>query len=91
MQNVGDRTNICAFDCSLRCPEAQPNVLVPSSPTLSDSGALSPLDFLINEDVRLFLVGALRLYCQFGRHDCGSLWSRRRRRAGFCVGSQESR
>ena len=73
MQIVGGRTNVCAFDCSLWCPEAQPNVLVPSSPTLSDSGALCSLDFLVDEDVRLLLVGAFRLYCQFGRHDCGLL------------------
>ena len=72
-RSLRDRTNVCALNRSLRCPEAQPNVLVPSSPTLSDSGALRSLDLLIDEDMRLFLERAFRLYCQLRRHDCGLL------------------
>lgn len=53
--------DVCALNGSLWCPEAQPNVLVPSSPTLSDSCALRSLCLLVNEDMWLLLVGALRL------------------------------
>lgn len=65
-------TDIGAFDRGLGCPKAQSDVLVPSSATLSDFGALTPdfLRFGIRKDVWLFLVGALGLHSQFGRHDC---------------------
>lgn len=65
-------TNVGAFDGRLWCPKPQSDVLVPSSSTLSHFRALAPdpLCFGIREDVWLFLVGALGLNGQFGRHDC---------------------
>ncbi len=60
-----------AFNGRLWCSESQANVLVPSSPTLADLCALCALGLLVDEDVRLFLVGALRLHRQFCSHDCG--------------------
>lgn len=55
---------------SLRCSEAQSNVLVPSSSTLSDTGLRLRLG--VQEDVRLLLERALRLHGEFGGHDCGA-------------------
>lgn len=54
-------------------PEAQSDVLVPSPATLSDLCRLRELRaaLVVEEDVRLLLVGALALDCQFGGHDCG--------------------
>lgn len=66
-------TYVSALNRSLWCFESQPNVLVPSSPSFADFGALRPLSFLIDEDVWLLLIGALRLDSQFSRHDCGSV------------------
>ena len=54
---------------SLWCSEAQSNVLVPSSSTLSDAGL--GLRLGVQEDVRLLLERALRLHGEFGGHDCG--------------------
>jgi hypothetical protein len=54
---------------SLWCPEAQSNVLVPSSSTLSDAGLRLRLG--VQEDVRLLLERTLRLNGEFGGHDCG--------------------
>ena len=67
------RTDVGAFDGSLWCPKPQANVLVPSSPALSDLGALAlcSLRLGVDEDMRLLLVGTLRLHGQFGRHGCG--------------------
>lgn len=62
-------TNIRSVDSLLWCLEAQANIFVPSSATLSDLFAFCGLHLLIEEDVGLFLEGALRLDCQFGRHD----------------------
>ena len=64
-------TDICSLNSSLWCSEPQPNVLVPSSSTFTDLGAFRPLGLLVDEDVRLFLIGALRLHRQLCRHDCG--------------------
>lgn len=65
------RTNVCALNGGFRCPKPQANVLVPSSSALAYSRALRTLSFLVDEDMRLLLVGALRLHCQFGGHVCG--------------------
>ena len=56
---------------SLWCSEAQSNVLVPSSSTLSDAGFRLRLG--VQEDVRLLLERALRLHGEFGGHNCGAL------------------
>lgn len=59
-------------DRILRCPEAQSDVLVPSPAALADLGRFCEAGALlvVEEDVRLLLVGALALDCQFGGHDC---------------------
>ena len=59
---------------SLWCSEAQSNVFVPSSSTLSNSGGLR-LGLGVEEDMWLLLESALRLNCEFGGHDCGA-WSK---------------
>jgi hypothetical protein len=66
-----NHTNVCALNRGLRCPEAQPNVFVPSSSTLAYSCALRSLGLLVDKNMRLLLISALRLYCQFGSHVCG--------------------
>lgn len=63
-------TDVASLDGGLRSPESQPNLLVPSSPTLTDRGRLGLL-LVVEEDVRLLLESALRLHCQFGGHGCG--------------------
>lgn len=63
-------TNVVSLDGGLWRPEAQTNVLVPSSSTLSDRLALG-LYFGVGEDVRLLHKGTLRLDGQLGRHGCG--------------------
>lgn len=60
-------TDIAAGDGSLRCPEAQSNIFVPSSAS-TRLLALRRLCFLVEEDMRLLLVCALGLDCQFGSH-----------------------
>lgn len=67
-------TDVGAFNGSLGCSEAQSNIFVPSSSTLADSSALCSLDLVVEEDVRLLLVGALGLHGQLGRHDCWLGW-----------------
>ena len=62
-------TNVVTLNRSLWCSEAQSNVLVPSSSTLSDTGLRLRLG--VQEDVRLLLERALRLHGEFGGHDCG--------------------
>ena len=62
-------TDVGSLDGSFRCSEAQSNVFVPSSATLSNSVALH-FRLVVEENMRLLLKGALRLDCQFGRHDC---------------------
>jgi hypothetical protein len=62
-------TDVCSLNGSFRCSEAQSNVFVPSSATLSNPVALR-FRLVVEENVRLLLKGALRLDCQFGRHDC---------------------
>jgi len=62
--------NVWSFNGRLWRSEAQPDVLVPSSSTLANSPAFGGLEFVVEEDVRLLLVGALGLDCQLGRHDC---------------------
>jgi hypothetical protein len=66
-------TDVGAFDGSLRRSEAQTNILIPSPAALADSLALRGLRLVVEEDVRLFLIRALRLHCQLGRHDCDYL------------------
>ena len=63
------RTDVVTLNRSLWCSEAQSNVLVPSSSTLSDAGL--GLRLGVQEDVRLLLERALRLHGEFGGHDCG--------------------
>ena len=50
----GKRTDIGPFNCGLRGPEAQSDVLVPSPPALSSALGLA-LRLVAEEDVRLFL------------------------------------
>ena len=57
--SCSSRTNVCALNRSLWRPEAQPNILVPSSSSFADLGAPRSLSLLIDENVRLFLIGAL--------------------------------
>lgn len=52
-------TDICALDSCLGGFETQTNILIPSPPTLSDSGTLGFLIFLIEKNMRLFLECAL--------------------------------
>jgi len=76
--------DICSLNSSLWCSETQTDIFVPSSTTLSDLSALCRFRLGIEEDVRLLLVGALRLDGQFGCHDCelagrGNSWGGCRR------------
>jgi hypothetical protein len=48
--------------------EAQSDVFVPSATAFSNPIALR-FRLVVEKDVRLLLESALRLYCQFGRHD----------------------
>jgi hypothetical protein len=63
-------TDIGALNGGLWRPEAQSDVLVPSSPALADSARLG-LRLGVEEDVRLLLESALRLHGKFGGHGCG--------------------
>ena len=60
-----------ALNRRLWCSEAQSNVLIPSSSTLSNAGLRLRLG--VQEDVRLLLERALRLHGEFGGHYCGAL------------------
>lgn len=62
------RTNVVALNRSLWCPETETDILEPSPATLSYSLGLSALSLRVGEDVRLLLVSALALDCQFGGH-----------------------
>jgi len=64
--------DIVSLNGSFWCSETQTDIFVPSSTSLSDFSGLWRFRLGIEEDVRLLLVGALRLDCQFGRHDCES-------------------
>jgi hypothetical protein len=71
---TGGLTDVAALNCSLGRSETETNILEPSSATLSNllrPRSLSGL--VVEENVRLLLVGTLGLDCQFGSHDCG-LW-----------------
>jgi hypothetical protein len=63
-------TDVGALNRGLWCPEAQPDVLVPSSSILAGSARLG-LRLGVEEDVRLLLESALRLHGKFGGHGCG--------------------
>lgn len=63
-------TDVVAVNGSLWCSEAQANILIPSSATLSGTFSLSS-GFLVEED-RLLLESALALDCEFGCH--GGWW-----------------
>ena len=63
-------TDVGALNAGLRCPEAQSDILEPSSSTLASARTLSSLRFRVDEDVRLLLKGALGLNRQLGCHDC---------------------
>jgi hypothetical protein len=63
-------TDVVALNGGLWCSEAQSNVLVPSTSSLSDSGGLG-LRLGVQEDVGLLLISPLGLDGQFGGHDCG--------------------
>jgi len=72
--HAGERAllvDVVSFNGGLGRPEAQADIFVPSSSTLADSPALCGLGFVVEEDMRLLLVGALGLDCQLGRHVCG--------------------
>jgi len=72
--HTGERAflvDVSTLNGGLWCSEAQADIFVPSSSTLANSSALCGLGFVVEEDVRLLLVGALGLNCQLGRHDCG--------------------
>ena len=58
------------LNCSLRCPEAQPDVLVPSPAALADFVGFGGAALVVEEDVRLLLESTLALHCQFRCHDC---------------------
>lgn len=64
----GAYTDVGALNGSLWRPEAQPNVLEPSSSTLPSFCALGSLGFGIHKNVRLFLESSLRLHRQLGCH-----------------------
>ena len=64
-------TDVSSLDSCLWCFKPQSNVFVPSPTSFADLRALCALIFLVDKNVRLFLVGTLRLHCQLGRHDCG--------------------
>lgn len=55
-------TDVGALDCGLGCLEPQANILIPSSPTFSDSVALCLLRLMVDEDMWLLLEGTLRLH-----------------------------
>jgi hypothetical protein len=63
-------TDVASLNGGLWGSESQSNVLVPSSTTLANSGGLG-LRLRVEEDVRLLLESALRLYGKFGGHVCG--------------------
>lgn len=65
---VCEHTDVVSIDCSLWCPESQPNVLVPPPTTLPNALALCALDFVVEKDVRLLLESPLGLDRQLGRH-----------------------
>lgn len=84
--------DVAALDGGFGRLEAQPDVFVPAAAAFAD--ALAPRGFaaffVVGEDVRLFLEGALGLDGQFGRHGCrrecvGWRWERRVEDGGFCV------
>lgn len=83
-------TNVGALDCGLRGPEAQSNIFVPSSPTLSNSCAFSSLCLLVDENMRLLLESALRLHRQFSRHVCW-LVVMSMKTLNICVGAKSCR
>lgn len=59
--------DVAALNGSLGGTETQTNILVPSSSSLTRSGALG-LGLGVQEDVRLLLESTLRLDGQLGRH-----------------------
>jgi len=61
--------NIASLNGGLWCAETQTDILIPSSPTLSDLLALG-LRLGVDEDVRLLLERTFRLDGQLGRHNC---------------------
>lgn len=64
-------TDVVSLNGGLGRSEAETDIFVPSSSTLADSSALRSLRLVVEEDVRLLLVGALGLDGQLGRHGCG--------------------
>lgn len=70
---LAELTDVAARDSSLRGSEAQADILIPSSTSLADLLALCGpgLGLVVEKDVRLLLVSALGLDCQFGGHGCG--------------------
>jgi len=67
--------NVVALNGGLGCPEAQSDILVVPSATLSNTFRLSAA-LRVEEDVRLLLESTLTLDSQFGGHNVGSIWSR---------------
>jgi len=55
------RTDVVPINGILRCPEAQPDVLVPTRASLALLVRLAALRLVVEEDVRLLLEGALAL------------------------------
>jgi hypothetical protein len=64
--------NVFSINGILWCPEAQANVLVPSSSTFSCTPRLGCRSVVL-EDMRLLLESALTLYGKFGSHVDGWL------------------
>jgi len=65
------RTDVVAVNGGLGCLEAQSYILIPSSLALSDSSVQASLLWALRaeEDVRLLLISAFALDCEFCRHD----------------------
>ena len=60
--------NVRSLNGGLGGPEPQSNILIPSP---AARALARSTDLVVKEDMGLLLVSALRLDCEFGRHDCG--------------------
>ena len=92
-------TDVAALNGSLGGSESQPDIFEPSPTGLANLLALRGLRLVVEEDVRLLLVGTLGLDCQFGSHGCGWCSTGRVRggkscrlamRCGLCCGRKPS-
>lgn len=62
-RGTGAHTDVGALNCGLGCLEPQADILIPSSPTFSNSVALCLLRLVVDEDMWLLLEGTLGLHC----------------------------